>query len=141
MDDENGISVKGKGSCASDANAKAKKAKPSNSSWTEAFARVSPFIRPEDRKHAALAFLALFTVMLEKLINVLPPLAIKHAVDAISGYSGVADANDPYATATVQQQVASTVTWSIVAYFLLKTLDGEYLYLGYHSIQHEYFHY
>lgn len=40
--------------------------------WPEAFAYVSPYLRPRDRHHAILAFLALFTVLLEKVgINIM----------------------------------------------------------------------
>lgn len=36
-------------------------------SWSEAFAYVSPYLRPRDRHHALLAFVALLTVLLEKV--------------------------------------------------------------------------
>ncbi|KAL9191148.1 hypothetical protein ACHAXT_000854 [Thalassiosira profunda] len=91
-------------------------------SWPDAFKEVSPFLRPRDRRHAFLASLALLTVLLEKLITVLPPLAIRHAVDAISGF-GSSDADDP-SYATAQQRTAKTVTMAIVVYFLLRTLDA-----------------
>ncbi|KAL9191149.1 hypothetical protein ACHAXT_000855 [Thalassiosira profunda] len=91
-------------------------------SWSDAFKEVSPFLRPRDRRHAFLASLALLTVLLEKLITVLPPLAIRHAVDAISGF-GSSDADDP-SYATAQQRTAKTVTMAIVVYFLLRTLDA-----------------
>ena len=71
---------------------------------------------PQDSKHVWLAFLALLTVLLEKLITVLPPLAIRHAVDAISDYSSGSDGS--------KEQTAYTVTMSIVVYFLLRTLDA-----------------
>lgn len=74
---------------------------------------------PQDSKHVWLAFLALLTVLLEKLITVLPPLAIRHAVDAISDYSSGSDGSQ-----SMKEQTAYTVTMSIVVYFLLRTLDA-----------------
>lgn len=118
-------------------------------SWSQAFAEVSPFLRyvfitclysinmilshavccfinimyyfssPQDYKHVWLAFLALLTVLLEKLITVLPPLAIRHAVDAISDYSSGSDGSQ-----SMKEQTAYTVSMSIVVYFLLRTLDA-----------------
>ena len=35
--------------------------------WSEAFAYVSPYLRPRDRHHSVLALLALLTVLLEKV--------------------------------------------------------------------------
>ena len=91
-------------------------------SWSEAFAEVSPFLRPRDRKHFILASLALLTVLLEKIITVLPPLAIRHAVDAISGFS-TSDSTDP-SYSEIQQRTASTVSLSILAYFLIRSLNS-----------------
>jgi len=88
-------------------------------SWKQAFAEVLPFLRPRDSKHHWLAALALLTVLLEKLITVLPPLAIKHAVDAISEFTS-SDKDD----ALIKQTTAHTVTMSIAVYFLLRTLDS-----------------
>jgi len=87
-------------------------------SWSQAFAEVSPFLRPRDRRHAILSFLALFTVLLEKLITVLPPLAIRHAVDAISEF-GSSDGSDD-----MRQRTANAVSMSILVYFLLRTLNA-----------------
>ena len=89
-------------------------------SWKQAFAEVLPFLRPRDGKHYWLAALALLTVLLEKLITVLPPLAIKHAVDAISEFSSSNDTDDT----SIKQKTAHTVSMSIAVYFLLRTLDS-----------------
>eukprot|EP00984_Skeletonema_dohrnii_P003812 scaffold1310_cov128-Skeletonema_dohrnii-CCMP3373.AAC.15 len=86
--------------------------------WKEAFAHVSPFLKPSDRRHLLLALLALFAVLLEKIVNVLPPLAIRHAVDAISDFSSSGGDQD------VQQRVATTISLSIGSYFLLQTVDS-----------------
>ena len=86
--------------------------------WKEAFAHVSPFLKPSDRRHLLLALLALFAVLLEKIVNVLPPLAILHAVDAISDFSSSGGDQD------VQQRVATTISLSIGSYFLLQTVDS-----------------
>ena len=44
---------------------------PSNPTptWSEAFAYVSPYLKPRDKHHSLLAFLALLTVLLEKVGN------------------------------------------------------------------------
>ena len=88
-------------------------------SWSQALTEVSPFLHPRDRRHAFLAAVALLTVLLEKLIAVLPPLAIRHAVDAISDFSGGGDNSEDE-----RQRTAQTVTISIIIYFLLQTLDA-----------------
>ncbi|KAL7537825.1 hypothetical protein ACHAXR_008106 [Thalassiosira sp. AJA248-18] len=96
-------------------------------SWSQAFKVVSPFLRPRDRRHALLAFLALLTVLLEKLITVLPPLAIRHAVDAISVFSSSDSSTDDESSSSyseIQQQTAHTVSMSILVYFLLRTLNA-----------------
>jgi len=54
--------------------------------------------------------------MFEKLVAVLPPLAIRRAVDVIAAFGGSGNLDD--------ESTYETVTWSIVAYFLLKTLDS-----------------
>ncbi len=86
--------------------------------WKEAFAHVSPFLKPSDRRHQLLALLALCAVLIEKIVNVLPPLAIRHAVDAISDFSSSGGDQD------VQQRVATTISLSIGSYFLLQTIDS-----------------
>lgn len=89
-----------------------------NPTWAEAFAHVAPFLKPCDRHHQLLALLALSAVLLEKLVNVLPPLAIRHAVDAISDFSSSGADQD------LQQRVATTISLSIGSYFLLQTVDS-----------------
>lgn len=88
--------------------------------WKEAFAHVTPFLKPSDRRHQILALLALCAVLLEKIVNVLPPLAIRHAVDAISDFSSSGGDDDQ----DVQQRVATTVSLAIGAYYLLQTIDS-----------------
>ena len=80
-----------------------------------ALSEIAPFLRPRDRKHAILLYSALGTVVLEKITAVLPPLTIRHAVDAISNY---ADNSDTVNT------TERTILMSILAYFALKTLDS-----------------
>lgn len=84
-------------------------------SWSVALSEIAPFLRPRDRKHAILLYSALGTVLLEKITAVLPPLTIRHAVDAISNY---ADNSDTVNT------TERTILMSILAYFALKTLDS-----------------
>jgi ABC-type transport system involved in Fe-S cluster assembly fused permease/ATPase subunit len=105
-------------------------------SWSQALAEVSPFLRPRDKRHAFLAFVALLLVLLEKLIAVLPPLAIRRAVDAISEYSSgnnnssssssqrSDDDDDEHTMADYRQRTAQTMTISIAVYFFLQTLDA-----------------
>jgi ABC-type multidrug transport system fused ATPase/permease subunit len=53
----------------------------------------------------------------------LPPLAIRHAVDAISNFAAASDDDlDNYSH--VQAQTARTVTLSIVAYFCIQTINS-----------------
>jgi len=118
-DEENGISSTNQPSQKSKGTSSKAGSLPS---WSEAFAEVSPFLRPRDRRHTILASLALLTVLLEKLIAVLPPLAIRHAVDAISGF-GASNSDDPDYS-QLKERTASTVSMSIAAYFLLRTLDA-----------------
>lgn len=40
---------------------------PPTPTWSEAFAFVSPFLKPRDRHHTVLACLSLLTVLLEKV--------------------------------------------------------------------------
>jgi ABC-type multidrug transport system fused ATPase/permease subunit len=88
-----------------------------NPTWTEAFAYVSPFLKPSDRRHQLLALLALSAVLLEKIVNVLPPLAIRRAVDVISDFSSGGDQD-------VQERVATTISLSIGSFFVLQTVDS-----------------
>lgn len=106
-DEENGIAAK------TDSNV------TPTPTWTQAFKEVSPFLKPSDRRHECLALLALSAVLLEKLVNVLPPLAIRHAVDSISDFaaSGSSDIS-------TQQQIATAVSLSIASYFSLQTIDS-----------------
>ena len=59
--------------------------------------------------------------MFEKLVAVLPPLAIRRAVDVIAAFGGSGNLDDEEYG---ERSTYETVTWSIVAYFLLKTLDS-----------------
>lgn len=96
----------------------ATKSNNANPTWAEAFTHVAPFLKPCDHRHQLLALLALSAVLMEKLVNVLPPLAIRHAVDAISDFSSSGGDQD------VQQRVATTISLSVGAYFLLQTIDS-----------------
>jgi ABC-type transport system involved in Fe-S cluster assembly fused permease/ATPase subunit len=58
-----------------------------------------------------------------QLVNILPPLAIRHAVDAISNFGAFNDqALDNYSE--LQSQTARTVTLSILAYFCIQTINS-----------------
>ena len=58
-----------------------------------------------------------------KLVNILPPLAIRHAVDAISNFAAVSS-DGPDAYSQLQYNTANTVTMSILAYFGLQTINS-----------------
>ena len=53
---------------------------------------------------------------MEKIVNILPPLAIRHAVDAISDFSSSSGNQD------MQQEVTATILLSIVSFFILQTV-------------------
>lgn len=82
-------------------------------SWLDMMKKTAPFIRPADWKHTAFAGIALSMVVVGKIIKVLPPLAIKYAVDAISG-------NDEEEIS--RKAAAEPVVLAIVVYFGLKVL-------------------
>ena len=52
--------------------------------WDEVMAKIVPFLKPADTKHLLCAIAALISVIVGKIIGILPPLAIKYAVDAIA---------------------------------------------------------
>jgi ABC-type transport system involved in Fe-S cluster assembly fused permease/ATPase subunit len=55
-------------------------------------------------------------------VNILPPLAIRHAVDAISEFAAISDEDlDTYFLQ--QSQTARTVTLSIFVYFVIQTVN------------------
>ena len=101
----------------------AKRVKGNLPSWRDAFREIAPFLKPQDTKHMVLAALALLAVMLDKLVAVLPPLAIRRAVDVIAAFGGSGDL-DENEYGELKRSTFETVTWSIGSYFLLKTLDS-----------------
>jgi len=108
----------------SEAEAPAKRVKGNPPSWREAFHEIVPFLKPEDSKHTVLAALALLAVLVEKLVAVVPPLAIRRAVDAIAAFGGSDNLLGENEYGELKRSTFETVTWSIVAFFLLKTLDS-----------------
>lgn len=82
--------------------------------WSEILRKILPLLRPADWKHTALAASALSTVILGKIVNVLPPLAIKHAVDAVSRHS---------TSAISKGDALHSVIRAILIYFGLKILS------------------
>ena len=103
----------------------AKPPPPAPPSWMRALAEVSPFLRPRDRRRAALLACAMGLTLLEKVVAVLPPLAIRRAVDAISSssFSSIAEEENDDDDDGPRRRTARTVAMSIASYFLLKTLD------------------
>lgn len=56
--------------------------------WRDVSRRVLPYLRPDGTRHSVLAAVALTTVVAGKIVNVLPPLAIRAAVDVIGAGAG-----------------------------------------------------
>jgi len=52
--------------------------------WGEMMKYLKPYLKPIDMRHSSLAVFALVSVMGGKVLNVLPPLAIKYAVDVLT---------------------------------------------------------
>jgi ABC-type multidrug transport system fused ATPase/permease subunit len=76
--------------------------------WSEVMEHLTPYLRPIDARHMMFAIAALVSVIFGKLLDVLPPLAIKYAVDAISN---------------PDTHTAKPVLYAIFAYCGLKTLS------------------
>merc|ERR1719491_1226183 len=83
-------------------------------SWREIMKKSAPFLRPGDARHSVYACLALFLVVTGKIVNVLPPLAIKYAVDVIA--QGVADDAE-------KAEARHRVVMAIASFFGLKVLS------------------
>lgn len=75
--------------------------------WSEVMEKLTPYLRPIDYRHTVYAIAALVSVIFGKVLDVLPPLAIKYAVDAIS------------------EDISSVqpVLYAILVYFGLKALS------------------
>lgn len=86
-------------------------------SWSELMATIKPFVRPQGWKHSLYAIVALLTVLIGKLLSVLPPLAIKYAVDKISEINSM---SAPDATET--SQTLNAVIHAVLAFFGLKAI-------------------
>eukprot|EP00566_Odontella_aurita_P007131 CAMPEP_0113528560 /NCGR_PEP_ID=MMETSP0015_2-20120614/1912_1 /TAXON_ID=2838 /ORGANISM="Odontella" /LENGTH=734 /DNA_ID=CAMNT_0000427105 /DNA_START=209 /DNA_END=2413 /DNA_ORIENTATION=+ /assembly_acc=CAM_ASM_000160 len=56
--------------------------------WRGVLRLVLPYLRPDGARHSALAAAALTAVVAGKIVNVLPPLAIRAAVDVIGAGAG-----------------------------------------------------
>jgi len=52
--------------------------------WSEMTQIITPYLKPSDTKHTFYAICALLSVILGKIVNALPPLAIRWAVDVVS---------------------------------------------------------
>lgn len=78
--------------------------------WDQVMAKIIPFLKPADTKHLLCAIAALISVIIGKIIGILPPLAIKYAVDAIANNVDNPDAS------------ARPILYAIGAYFGLKLL-------------------
>ncbi len=95
---------------------------------------VTPFILPADRKHVLYALTALTSIVFGKVLGVLPPLAIKYAVDAItkaqsqqsepsfsSTNTGINEGDAPTADSmTDNEDKARPILYAITAYFGLQ---------------------
>lgn len=91
--------------------------------------KITPFLYPEDTKHLVYIILAIAMMVTSKIINVLPPLAIKHAVDVISSRY-LEDANSAQnleGNGDSQEWMsdkARTIIYSILVYFGLQFLSS-----------------
>eukprot|EP00934_Nitzschia_sp_Nitz4_P003171 Nitzschia sp. Nitz4//scaffold42_size132992//43605//45716//NITZ4_003390-RA/size132992-processed-gene-0.28-mRNA-1//-1//CDS//3329551691//3161//frame0 len=83
-------------------------------SWSEVMQKLTPYFRPVDRWHMFCAIGAFITVATGKILGILPPLAIKYAVDAISSI----DLSDETSTNDSTHRVLK----AIGAYAVLKVL-------------------
>lgn len=90
-----------------------------NPSWNEVMQKIWPFLIPADWKHTLCALVAFISIILGKLLNVLPPLAIKYAVDTISNNTHLMETSE---SSWDKAQAVEPVIHAIVGYFGLKTL-------------------
>ena len=75
--------------------------------WSEVMDKLTPYLRPIDARHTLYAIAALISVIFGKIMDVLPPLAIRYAVDAISE----------------DETSVKPVLYAILVFFGLKTLS------------------
>ena len=91
--------------------------------WGEVMKKTAPFLYPEGAKHTTCLILALTLVVISKLVNILPPLAIKHAVDIMSNSTIHQFPNqDQYYPS--KHEASTRILKSILAYFGLKLLSS-----------------
>ena len=83
-------------------------------SWGEVMEQVAPYIKPVDRYHQLCAIAALISVVIGKVIGILPPLAIKYAVDHISNLD---ESNNES-----EKEQFEPVLWAILVYGGLKII-------------------
>ena len=92
---------------------------------------VTPYILPADWKHSVCALTALFSITVGKVLNVLPPLAIKYAVDAITKAQAQSSNDNESSTADISSMDADNanananakpILYAIGAYFGLQTI-------------------
>ncbi len=88
---------------------------------------VSPYILPADRRHTVYAITALVSITLGKMLSVLPPLAIKYAVDSISSAQINIGSEDASAVAegtitSSAKDASKPILQAILAYFAIQTV-------------------
>mmetsp|Transcript_22612 Transcript_22612/g.27641 ORF Transcript_22612/g.27641 Transcript_22612/m.27641 type:complete len:248 (+) Transcript_22612:444-1187(+) len=93
--------------------------------------RSGSFFLPVDTKHKLLTLTSLIAVVLQKLLNVLPPLVMKHAVDVISEHTSTIAASaavsgnavlSPCMSAHASTVTARRIMLACAAYLGLKVL-------------------
>jgi ATP-binding cassette subfamily B protein len=90
-------------------------------SWNEVMQTIWPFLTPADWQHTIFALLAFVSIIVGKLLNVLPPLAIKYAVDTISNNThNQMESSD--SSRNQSQAAVKPVIHAIIAYSGLKAL-------------------
>ena len=104
-------------------------------SWSEVMKKITPYLYPDDLKHTAYVITALVLIFVGKVVNVLPPLAIKHAVDIISNttkpYNVINTNEKDYSNGNtvtssltaLDKQKARSIVFAILVYYGLKLLS------------------
>ena len=86
--------------------------------WNEMFTEVMPYIWPIDFIHTLYAVLAFISVLVGKVIDIIPPLVIKHAVDLISHTTHASSSSQETKSTTVHPLILT-----ILLYFALSLLS------------------
>eukprot|EP00594_Rhizosolenia_setigera_P017645 CAMPEP_0178977182 /NCGR_PEP_ID=MMETSP0789-20121207/24329_1 /TAXON_ID=3005 /ORGANISM="Rhizosolenia setigera, Strain CCMP 1694" /LENGTH=709 /DNA_ID=CAMNT_0020666517 /DNA_START=23 /DNA_END=2152 /DNA_ORIENTATION=+ len=84
-------------------------------SWKEVFQKSYNFFYPTTLRYKVMALVSLLLVFIGKVLNILPPLAIKYAVDIISSIDRTIEMDD-----LEKKEKTRKIILSLLAYFGLK---------------------